>query len=345
MAMAADVIVVGAGLAGAVLTEALRARGLSTLVFDVPKPYSASNAAAGVVNPLSMRRTIPVWRAEQLLQKAEAFYMGMEAQSAVRLWHPLSLVRLFTSGQERVDWQQRRKDPASGRFMEDGPVPGIQLDRLNAQHGYGVVMGCAWLDVGQLLSLHRSIQARTNAWEDREVVPGDVQVGHGLVQVHGATAKWLVWCTGAFAGLAGMVPTRGDVLGFTDEQLQCSVMVHRGGFLLPIGSGRYRVGSTFAWDEVWSGTSESGRSELQRKLTGMLIDPPRGPFEFACGVRPATRDRRPLLGQVAPRQFVFNGLGARGVLLAPWCAEHLIDHMINGAPLDPEVEMHRFGTA
>jgi glycine/D-amino acid oxidase-like deaminating enzyme len=59
------------------------------------------------------------------------------------------------------------------------------------------------------------------------------------------------------------------------------------------------------------------------------------------GVRPASRDRRPILGITGPRQAVFNGLGSRGVLLAPWSAAHLADHLFAGAALDPEVDLDR----
>ncbi|QQR88177.1 MAG: FAD-binding oxidoreductase [Flavobacteriales bacterium] len=343
MAAEADVIVVGGGLASAVLTGTLAARGLSTAVFDVQKPFSASRAAAGVVNPVSMRRMIPVWRATELIAKATAFYTDLEVQHEVTLWHPLPMVRLFANARERSDWQRRRADVSMEPLL--GEADDVPPHRLKADHGHGTVRGCAWLDMQQLIALHRTHHARGGMWVEREVVPDDVQACEEGLTVHDIRARHVVWCTGAFAGLPGMVPTRGEVLSFTDPQLQCSAMIHRSGFLLPVGNDRYRVGSTFAWDAVWDGATESGRQELLRKLNGIVTDPPSGPFEFACGVRPATRDRRPLLGQVAPRQFIFNGLGSRGALLAPWCAEHLIDHMLNGAALDPEVDVARFGTA
>jgi glycine/D-amino acid oxidase-like deaminating enzyme len=42
---------------------------------------------------------------------------------------------------------------------------------------------------------------------------------------------------------------------------------------------------------------------------------------------------------------VLNGLGSRGVLLAPWCAAHLADHLFNGAPIDTEVAWDRPGSS
>jgi glycine/D-amino acid oxidase-like deaminating enzyme len=65
-------------------------------------------------------------------------------------------------------------------------------------------------------------------------------------------------------------------------------------------------------------------------------------IEHWCGVRPASRDRRPILGVTAPGEAVLNGLGSRGVILAPWCARHLAEHLFDGEPLDPEVSVSRF---
>ena len=67
-------------------------------------------------------------------------------------------------------------------------------------------------------------------------------------------------------------------------------------------------------------------------------------IDHTAGVRPASRDRRPIIGTVKDhsRLAVLNGLGARGVLLAPWSAQHLIAHLFDGAALDPEVDAKRF---
>ena len=61
-----------------------------------------------------------------------------------------------------------------------------------------------------------------------------------------------------------------------------------------------------------------------------------------AGVRPAAKDRRPILGRTNEHEAVFTGLGSRGALLAPWCAAHLLEHVTKGAPIDPEVDAARF---
>lgn len=347
-----DVIIIGRGIAGVVLSETLHAIGKRVAVFDVPKANAASPVAAGIVNPVAMRRIIASWRAAEMLDIAEPFYRSLEQEYGEVLWHPLPLVRLFANEREAQEWPQRMHDPEVGAFLADGALPGFEASRFNAPVGYGIVKRCAWLDVEVMREAHRSKWTAMNALVEREVVPTDVLTTESGVEVFGCTAPWLVWCTGPFATQPGLVPTRGEVMTLRLPELATEVMVHRSGFLLPVGNNNYKLGSTFAWVDVWSGPTESAREELVRKLNGILSHAGATPISTgegsrvrqASGVRPAARDRRPILGQVAPHQAVFNGLGSRGVLLAPWCAQHLTEHLFNAAPLDPEVDQARFAT-
>lgn len=340
-----DVIIIGRGIAGVVLSETLLAMGKRVLVFDVEKPNAASPVAAGVVNPVVLRRITLSWRAAELLAVAEPFYTELERGSGSAFWHPMPLLKLFHNEREASEWTAKMRDTEVGPFLAQEQLPGFDADKFNAPHGYGVVKHCTWLDVNAMLAAHRAKCSSMGALVDREVTPTHVITTDDGVNVLGATAPWLVWCNGPFAPLPGLAPTRGELLTVHLPELRTETMVHRSGFLLPIGHDRYKVGSTFAWDDVWSGPTESGREELLKKLKNIVpshaAERTTGEAHTA-GVRPTSRDRRPMLGQVAPHQAVLNGLGSRGVLLAPWCANHLLAHLLHGAPLNPEVDVARF---
>jgi glycine oxidase len=40
--------------------------------------------------------------------------------------------------------------------------------------------------------------------------------------------------------------------------------------------------------------------------------------------------------------FIFNGLGTKGVMIAPYFAKHFVEHLYNNTPLDKEVSIERF---
>lgn len=339
MAYTHDVLILGHGIAGAVLAEEALRRGLRVQVFDRKRPGNASAAAAGVVNPLVLRRDVPAWRAAELVPLASAFYTDMQERLGVHAWHPMDLVKVFPTPKELEQWRRALEDPAGALFM--GPVSDVPLDpSIKAPHGHGLVRAAAWLDVSMVLDASRADLVAREAWAEVDIPGGAITTTEDEVRIGDRSAPWLVQCEGPFATLPGLVPVKGETLLVRIPGLRVGHMVHRGIFLLPLGDERYRVGATFAWNEVWSGPTEEGRADLLRRLR-LLTDADVEVIAHTAGVRPAAKDRRPLLGAVAPHRAVFNGLGSRGVSLAPWCARHLLDHLFEGGPLDAEVSVQR----
>ncbi|MBK7268071.1 MAG: FAD-binding oxidoreductase [Flavobacteriales bacterium] len=345
-----DVLIVGQGLAGSVLADTCIARGLRTAVLDVPKEGRASHVAAGLVNPVSMRRTVLSWRAPELLPIAGAFYREAGLRFGKEYWHPIPLIKIFPSAKEAGEWRVRMNDPEVSHYLSDEQNQDPGLKRVDQPYGHGQVKRAAWLDVVGLLDAYRKWWKEQGALHEHTVEQADVRSIPNGVEVHGLSAPWLVWSAGPFKPMTGLVPVRGERITVRLPGLDLGVLVHRGGFILPLGGDNYRVGSTYDWDNVWSGPTTEAREELLARLRKLLLRTPLEPDEDTpfnvvdhwAGVRPTAIDRRPLLGRIAPHQAVFNGLGSRGVLLAPWCAQHLLEHLLEGKPLDPEVDLGRF---
>jgi glycine/D-amino acid oxidase-like deaminating enzyme len=61
-------------------------------------------------------------------------------------------------------------------------------------------------------------------------------------------------------------------------------------------------------------------------------------------VRPAVRDRRPLLGHhpALPWLSIFGGFGSKGVSLAPRLAQQLADFLVGQGQLWPEADVARY---
>lgn len=339
--MVNDLLILGHGLAGAVLAETALRRGSSVHVFNAEQPGNASTVAAGMVNPLVLRRDVPSWRAAELLPIAEHFHARFDADRKTRTWHPLPLVKLFAAPQEETLWMRAMEDPQRAEFMARRHEPEIDAEGIPAPNGYGTVTRAGWLDVAAFLDAQRLRLTLEGRYSACLVQGTDIERSAGKVTINGISGKWLVHCTGPFANVHGSVPVKGETVTVHIPDLDLTRMVHRGIFLLPLGDRLYRAGSTFKWTDVWEGPTTAAKDQLMGKLRA-IVD---RPFELRAhwaGVRPASRDRRPILGKTGTHEAVFNGLGARGVLLAPWCAGHLLDHLFHGLPLDPEVDQARF---
>ena len=67
-------------------------------------------------------------------------------------------------------------------------------------------------------------------------------------------------------------------------------------------------------------------------------------MNHVAGVRPTVKDRRPLVGRHSEYKnlYMLNGLGTRGVMIAPYVAKELFEFIENDEALDIEIDINRF---
>ena len=82
--------------------------------------------------------------------------------------------------------------------------------------------------------------------------------------------------------------------------------------------------------------------ELKEKIES-VIQVPYKIIQQDAGIRPNVKDRKPLIGSAEDfsNYFVFNGLGSKGVSLAPYFSQHLLNHIFLQEPLMKEVNWQR----
>ena len=118
-------------------------------------------------------------------------------------------------------------------------------------------------------------------------------------------------------------------------------IVNRGVFMIP-KKDIVRVGATYDNHDMTLENTENGINKLKEKLAKLYT----GKFEIVrtyAGIRPATFDRKPFLGMHRKEQQIgiFNGLGTKGVSLAPYFSELFARHLEEGVPLMEEVSIDR----
>ena len=119
-----DFLIIGHGLAGAILTRTLRLRGHRVLVIDQPKANSASNVAAGLINPIAGKRFAKSWQADRFLPAAHSFYRQLEADLGEQVLFPAPIIKLFSSPEEQNNW------------MAKSVLRNREATRLASRHGF-----------------------------------------------------------------------------------------------------------------------------------------------------------------------------------------------------------------
>ena len=161
--------------------------------------------------------------------------------------------------------------------------------------------------------------------------------------------KKIVFCEGALGvnnPLFSWLPfnlSKGDILTLRNDKYLGGEVLNNGKFFLPQSDGTIKMGSTYEWDDLSYETKKERREELQEKaketLSGDTIL-----INHEAGIRPTVKDRRPFLGRhpIQKNAYIFNGLGTKGAMLAPYFSEEILNFAMNEESLDPEVDIKRF---
>ncbi len=114
-------------------------------------------------------------------------------------------------------------------------------------------------------------------------------------------------------------------------------------FLMHLEGDKYRVGATYNWELNEPVTTEEGKQNLVERLAAFVK------FEYkiiehSAGIRPTIKDRRPLLGVHSMHEnlIIFNGLGAKGVMIGPYYVDQLLGLVFDGEAIDKELDIKRF---
>ena len=105
----------------------------------------------------------------------------------------------------------------------------------------------------------------------------------------------------------------------------------------------YYIGATHEWKFDDALPSEKGKNQLLESLSAVL-NLPFKIVEHKAAIRPTVKDRRPFIGFHPKNSIVgiFNGMGTKGISLAPYFAKHFTENLLQQKPLLKEVDINRF---
>lgn len=293
---------------------------------------------------------VKTWKADVLFDCLMHHYPTMENVLNASFFHNTPIYRPFVSVEEFNDWHGRWADPEFAPYIQEVSDPHTFSDHCHDAYGGILLQKTGWVDLPTLIQATKEWLVERDAYTQADFHSSELEIAENKTTYGDTEARWVVSCTGtqatvdAYWSWLPFRPVKGEVL-----QLKTAVTLpriyNRGVFALPIGSHSVKVGSTYHHHELTLEPTERGKNELLEKLNALL----RVPFtieEHWAGIRPATKDRRPIVGQHPkhPALWLLNGLGAKGVSLAPFFVKQLADALFQGDSLWPEVDIQRFAT-
>jgi len=343
-----DHIIVGQGLAGSCLALELLERGKKIFVFDEPEKNRASAVAAGLFNPITGKRMTKSWRAEKLFPALFRYYKDAEKILEKKFFHEIPIYRPFISVEEQNEWMAQSENPSIKPFIKKIFASAAYEQAINLFGGI-LIDQSGYLDVNLFMDSVRTYLKKADAYSDSSFDTTQIEVNDESVAYKDLAAASIIFCEGVnatgnpFFNWLPIRPLKGETLTVSMGQIP-AVIFNRGVYLVPTSQDKsFIVGATYQANDDAEGISVEAKTELEGKLKELIK------MEYHLthqnwGIRPTTPDRKPILGAhpLHKNLVVFNGLGTKGVSLAPYFSEQLADWMEGKTEIQNEVNIQRF---
>lgn len=339
----------GQGLAGSAVAMQLLKLGKSVLVIDEPSKNNSSQIAAGLFNPITGKNLVKTWLADKLFPYLHRYYAEAERITGQRFFYPLPLYRPFASAQEQNDWMGRSVESGYENYVDSVHVVSPFENKLHDPFGGMILKQCGYLNTSGYVNAVRGYIRAVSFFHEQHFDDSSLILHPDRVEYQNCTASKIIFCQGEqaisgkwFKGLQ-IRPLKGEMITIQSEWKN-DVILNRGVYMVPgTESGQWKVGATYNFNDDSLGVTADGRKELEERLKELL----RVPYQVLSqnwGIRPTTVDRRPILGKHPEFEhlLIFNGLGTKGVSLAPYFSEVLIRSIDDNSSVNKEVDVTRY---
>lgn len=342
-----DYLIVGLGLAGIAFAETLERNDKSfKVISDVSQ--SSSSVAAGMYNPVILKRLTLAWKAKEQLGQVAQFYAGLERKLDVKLNYKIPVLRRFATVGEQNAWFEALDKKGLRDFLSPDIIEN-KNDFIDAPYGFGCVLNTGRIDTKQLVSKYCTYLLERDRLNCERFDFEDFKVYKDQVEYKSIKAKQIVFAEGyglnqnPFFNYLPLNGTKGELLTIQATDLKEPNVIKGSVFIIPLEGDLYRVGATYKWKDKSNLPTAEAKEELLEKLRSFLKCDFKV-IDHLAGIRPTVVDRMPLVGKHPDHNnlYVLNGLGSRGVMIAPFASEQLFHFIEKRAALDSEIDIMRF---
>ncbi len=342
-------LILGQGLAGTLLAAELLQEGCDILIADPVEANTSSRVAAGMIHPVTGRRITKSWRVDEFLPFAIEIYREHEAFLKSSFYHEVKTLELYKDIANCNDWMSRSTDPTFINYFGNACPPSAVPKGIEPGLGGHYLKKGGWLNTRQYLDAWRKYFDRNGLLLEEVIEEREINFEESKALLRNQYFDFVIDCRGAASAYGkwfGYLPfnmAKGEVLTIECKALKTETILNKSVKLIPAATeGEFICGATFSWDELNNISTEEGKLELTTKIDKLLLLP-YTIMQHRAGVRPATDDRRPFLGQHKSLKplYILNGFGSKGVLLGPWMARTMQEYLLKGIEIPDEINITR----
>lgn len=352
-----DYIVVGLGIAGICLCEQLEKHNKRFVVFDSAL-QTATKISGGVLNPVILKRFTVAWMAKEQTANAVSFYNNLSSKLGVSVFKENEVLRILTNAQEQNDWAVASDKRDLSAFLSSEIIKNNN-PHIKAPFGFGKVNGGGMIFPSVLINTYKAyLQSKgllfTETFDHVQIVDRATETSvvseiNQNIQYKNISAGGIIFSEGTaalqnpFFPKKFFIPLKGEYLIIKAPELKLEAILKGPVHIIPLGNDSYKVGATYDREDLTYESTLKARQEVIEKLRKMI----HCEFEVVAqevGMRPTTKDRRPLLGRPTPNsnKIFLNGLGNHGIMGAPFLSEILYKYLEEGLELPKEMDIGRW---
>lgn len=346
--MVYNYLIIGCGLAGISLSEQLYQEQESFFVIDGDTERSTS-VAGGIFNPVMLKRFSLAWEADKQLPYALDTYKRLEALHQTSFISQLPIYRKFKGTEEQNNWFVASDKSNLSPFLSSTLIE--EVDGLCSEFKFGKVKQSGCVNTALLQEKHINWLKEENRFSKERF---DYQQLHyhqeeNIYTYKTLKAKHIIFAEGVglrknpFFNWLPLKMNKGEYIVVEAPEFKLSSVIKTGMFILPLGDNHYKIGATYDNE----GRDYLPTLEKKKQLVKAfeeISDKPYKLIDQEVGLRPATADRRPFLGEHPKNNnmYVCNGFGSRGILIAPTAAKQLLSFIKGQANLPKAVDITRY---
>ena len=336
-----DYIIVGDGYAALFFAHQLIKNNKSFYLFSEGKK-SASFVSAGIINPAVLKRFTTFWLAQEQIDSLKKTFSEIEGYTHKNYLIEKPILRVFHDEKEKELWLKKSNEIS---FLSNDF---IKINSIKNPFGCGKVNHSARLNVRDFFTdLMNYLEQNSHLIKEK--------FDYNLVNTENSTYKDIQFKNIIFAeGMAvkentyfSEIPVEANKGHHLEvklsEKIEDDFTIKKKHFIFPLNENTYYYGGTYDREQ----THHKIDNSAVEKLINALAEFYPNDFEVTqvkFGFRPTVKDRRPIVGAHSEFKnfYVFNGLGARGILNGNYFAINLYNHLENGEEIHPEVDLKRF---
>ena len=341
-----DTIIVGMGIAGICYAETLYQKKKSFYVID-NNSQGSSKIAAGIYNPTVLKRYSMSWNGKVFHKYASKFFKKIEKKYKNKIIFEHDILKAFSSFSDQNNWIVASKKPLLENFL-DSKIQTRKIKGIITEFGYGLVKKCGRISTLNLNNdfknnfrdkiLNHDFDYQKLVFDKKKVVYDNIKADN------------IVFCEGykihrnPFFKSLPITGSKGEFLIVQIPNLNLDKIIKKSSvFIMPLENQFYWVGATYDNTDKKNMPTQLKKQWLIDKLESIITEPYKI-IEHKASIRPTTIDRRPIIGSHPNYKnfYLLNGLGSKGILLAPTLSRWLYNFIYESSQIPKEVDLKRF---